>query len=222
MATGLGQAGTYISVSSTNAETAFVQITGTPVWVTGPGGGKELRLTNITATLIDGSGNSLAGTSESTLEADFNTLDQISFGTNRSVAMGYVFASADYPTAINADFDDIAGHIPSWLDAQYGIQIVPANTTVTVVFPDQSSATFRKNVTWTWTGNAWNAQHQQIYQNGKLKNNPNTGGNGNGSTSVAGAGKANLSLGGEGECTTTTSVSWGGVYQGSETHFVPC
>jgi len=224
---GLGQAGTYVAVSSTHAETAFVQITGTPVWVTGGDGGKELRLTNITATLIDGSGNSLAGSGESTLETDFNTFDQVSFGTNRSGNIGYVTVPDDYQSSfINSDLTDTAGQIPSWINNQYHITQIPVGTVVTLTYPDGTSAQFIKisasgTIQFEWNGLAWNSAHQLIDQYGNRRVNSNTSGSGTGTANPTPT-NGNFAISGEGLCTTTTTVTWGGVFQGSETHYVPC
>lgn len=229
-AKGLGQPGTYIAVSSTNAETAFVQITGTTVSVKGPDG-PELTLTDITSTLIDGSGNPLAaGSSESTLESDFNNFDQVSFGTNRAGSIGYVTVPDDYQSSfINSDLTDTAGQIPGWINNQYHTTQIPVGTVVTLVYTDGTKAQFIKisasgSIQFEWNQLAWkmvNGLPVLIHLDGSPVTNSNTSGTGAGSATATPV-SGNFAMYGEALCVTSTSVTWGGVYQGSETHYVPC
>jgi hypothetical protein len=221
--------GTYAMIGTSYASTAYVAVTGDIVTVI-RGGAPEQVLRNITATPIDASGNSLAGSSESSLESTFQQLDQMSFGTSRSGKIGFLQVPVDIsPTFINIaeGMISLEGQIPALISNQYGITTgIPAGTVVTVVFQDQSKAQFYKvsaadTSQWLWNGFAWNSKNQLIDQFGNLRINPNSGGRGTGAGTVN-MGAGNFGFEGDGFCVATTSVTWGGVFQGAEIHVLPC
>lgn len=202
------RSGTYAMISSSTAETAWIQIT---VGRSGIGG----VLVVLSAVPIDSSGNSLAGQSEATLEADFASFDLITMGTNRNQPLTVNEPTNYQISFIGSDDAEVGPGIDQALLAQ-GINwaFLPIGSLVTVKFNDGTKAIyFKKDNTdahWVWAGSAWDSHGNQIYRNGQPLQNPNTSGAGGGSATVpgfGGGGGFSWSVGGGNDCTQSITVA---------------
>jgi hypothetical protein len=218
---GLQGGGLFQIVSASQASTANISITGhftqsaEPVWVID------------SKTPVDGSGNSLAGESEASLDNFFSANDTTIFAANRNDPL-IVIPNTTIPSYINS-VDSAVGAVPSAIFS--GANKVPVGTIVEFVFPDHTKALYKlqPNGAWLPTGAAWDSQGNAILKNGGPVPNQNTSGLGNGSISVPGFGQgARFSFGASfiGECTvsfTTIEVIDGdGSLLSSITNVAPC
>ena len=211
-----GVKGTYLIVSESNASQAFMKVTGEFDNIDGE------RIWNPeAATPVDGSGNSLAGQSEATLEAFYQLLDQMNFGTSRDAPF-WLNASnpqqALLPTSFGLSSDEQVSDVIDYLDT--GPSDPSIGYICLVTFPNGDTAQFQLTQTgsskldnvWTWVpGKAWDKNGNQLKRDGSRATNPNTGGGGVGSASVTGASGAaagwRWELTNGGGCTFQTTIT---------------
>jgi hypothetical protein len=138
-------AGLYIVTSAISPATAYVQIAGQLVNV-GDGSQSPVWRFEITSTvLVDASGNSLAGLSEASLQANFQSFDQMFYGVTRGAGIGQVSVPSDIAPSwvgIAEGLEVLQAKIPSLIYQQYNINQIPVGTTITVVFPDGSKVSW--------------------------------------------------------------------------------
>lgn len=222
--------GLYIVTSATNPETAYVQITG-QLQNVGDGDQRPVWRFQITSTLlVDASGNSLAGLTEASLEADFQTFDQAFYGVTRGSGIGNVkvpSATAVSWIGIAEGLEVLEATISSLVYQQFNVTQIPLGTTVTCVFPDGSKAQFtkvylRETFQWVFNGLAWDKNGNPVDVNGHPISNPNTSGSSAGSGSVNLGGGSAFSAAGAGDCLYITTATFNGDYYGGEFHFAAC
>jgi len=222
-------------VSTTNAETAYIWVTGEEV-VEGPG---KSTWKIVSTVPVDASGNSLAGESESEQEAAYGTIDLVVMSSTR-------FSPVFTQFTVTSQWNLGASTFPDNTDAQIGngFEIaaykngydigdnLPAGTIITIVFPpnagdpaDTYIATFTVSYspifTLTWTGYA-TKNGLPCDRNGNVSKNPNKTGRGAGSANVPGGpGGSNFGIGGGDSCLSTTTVTWGDQTYYEE-HYTSC
>jgi hypothetical protein len=216
------------SVTSTNfAETAFVRVNGTVrLQCTGSPctikPGAPVYLSNVTTTFVDSSGNSLAGDSESALQASFAATDQMLFGNFRT--QGKLGGPVKIPPAYGTT--PIGNDV--WeADTSTGIGLalaamgvdpgnLPMGTLITVTWQDGTTAQFiRSNSVPTL---------QWIYVPGSMRNkagdpitpiagttiqNPNTSGSGGGYANPAVPAPGTVTITGGSSCVATATFQDG-------------
>lgn len=208
-----GWGGTYLVTSTSVARTALLQVHGKHLI---DKFGNDYWLASSTIPMDD-SGTSLAGQSESALEAFYQTYDQTNFGVDRnnpiigtsSILPGLppsfvVSTDVEVSTAINAFVANLAAH---------GVNFTTGIFSVT--FPaDGTSAEFVESPpgshNWVWNGVAHNKNGDRIDRNGNVIPNPNTSGTGGGHAEVSGFGKGSgwtFDVGGFGSCTSVTTIT---------------
>src|SRR4029077_11191519 len=143
---------------------------------------------------VDSSGNSLAGQSESQLQAYFTSYDQILMGTSRSNPLTVNEPTNYSPTFVNALDEEVGPGIDQALLLGQGVNwsFLPVNTIVTVIFSDGTKALYKKtnntNDHWHWAGVAWDKNGNRINSGGQPLSNPNTSGGGGGQITIHGFG----------------------------------
>jgi hypothetical protein len=203
----LRQSGTYTVVSSPKAATSLVKVQGALVRL--GNGATEFAISS--AVPVDSSGNSLAGESETQLEAYFASYDQISMGTNRSNPLTVNEPAYYSTTFINALDQEVGPGIAQALAAEkINWNSLPVGAFVTVVFSDGTKALYIKTngqITdhWAWAGVAWDKHGNRINRAGQPQSNPNTSGTGGGAVTAPGfgasGGRYNWYLLGGDQCT---------------------
>jgi hypothetical protein len=222
----LGQGGTYIVVSSSNASTAYMSVTGKylnypkdPVWAP------------VSATPVDSSGNSLVGESEGTLEAYYAATDQVIFGANRSAPTA-INEPEDYASSfVGSEEGEVVPGIGQAL-LQLGINPaeIPIGTVITVKFSDGTTAQYVKQsltstYQWLWNGIVHNKTGQLINRSGGLISNANTAGAGGGSFTAPGYGSGSdwsWTVNGNPLCTVAITTVVDGEEFTLGSFFTPC
>jgi hypothetical protein len=177
---------TFTLVSTTTPRSAYIQITGSVIYLDGvfvwqPGA----------AIPVDSTGASIASETESEKEAFYGSLDQTLFNTSRDTPI-FSTSSQYFPGSfINSTDTQVSADIDNFLESM-GIG-VGVGSTFTAVFADGTSAEFTAQPTgtnppWKWNGVAHNKQKQPINRNGTVIKNPNTSGTGGGSLTAPGFG----------------------------------
>lgn len=186
--------GTYVVTSVTYPATAYVNVAGT-IFI-GPMPQMKFYLLNITTTLVDASGSSLAGQSEATLEATFAAIDLMIFGNIRKSGAinGVIKIPPNYGTTpINSETWEVdsSNGIGNALWTTLGVDQgnLPMGTLVSVVWQDGTTAQFvRTNsvptLQWVYVpGSMKNKNGQPITPvSGTTILNPNPGGTGGGAS----------------------------------------
>jgi hypothetical protein len=184
--------GTYIVTSVPYPATAYVKVAGTLCFTPLPN--MHAYLCNITTTLVDASGNSLAGQSEATLEATFAAIDLMFFGNIRKSGAinGVIKIPPTYgitPIGNEAWEVDTSNGIQNALWFTLGIDggNVPPLTVVSVAWKDGTTAQFiRTNsvptLLWKYVPNSMKDKDGTPITPiaGTTIQNPNTGGKGGG------------------------------------------
>lgn len=206
------KAGNYTVVSSSGSATAIIQVQGN---LNRLGNGRVV-LDVYSAVPVNSSGISLAGESESELEAYFASYDQVLVGTSRSNPLQVNEPSYYTTTFINSQDVEVGPGIDQALAAQ-GVNwnSLSLGTTVTVVFPDGTKAIYIKFQVeytdhWQWTGVAWDKNGNRINRAGQVQKNPNTSGGGGGSVDAPGFGTGNRwswAIFGGGSCTQNITIN---------------
>jgi hypothetical protein len=197
---------TYTVVSTVASETAYVKVTGhfhgngEPIWTVG------------SATVVDASGNSLAGNTDAQQEAVFFTSDQVVFGVDRGLPLVItVVGSGNWGTMTDDQINTLIG---GFLSAN-GITNPPPS--VSLIFKDENGndlggASFNYNPSTHKYAfvEGFDAQGNPLDRHGNPVGKINTGGQGSGSASGAG-GSLNWNIGGRDQCTDAVTISgdWG-------------
>jgi len=208
--------GLFHVVSTRQASSAEIMVTGHFITQ----GGGETKWVVQSTVPVDTSGNSLASNSEADLETYFNSLDQMTFGSNRNSAVSNVNVPAEYQGTFvcSCDLEDMGAQVAGWISAQYHmIELLQVGTIVTLVFKDGSKAQFKKisassTLRWQWNGRAWNSKGERINAQGEKIANTNIGG-GAGSVDAPGFGDmqtVHWNLTDPGNCSFITTISIGG------------
>jgi hypothetical protein len=212
--------GTYHVISLSQPRSAYIKVIGTVKVVPAPGQNQITPnsprvLINVTATPIDEMGNSLAGLSESALQASFAASDQLTFGANRATNFTAInVPPGDYSTFVcNCDLQEMGTGVAGWITSQFNTQTetLPVGTIVTLRFADGTTAQFQKKdamstYRWGWNGKAFNKQGQPIDAHGVVQGNQNTSGAGGGEVTTApapGVQDLTFQLTGIGDCAET-------------------
>lgn len=223
-----GWGGTYLLVSSSVARTALMRVQGqhrvdkfgNDYWVA------------LSATPMDDSGNSLAGSPEGTLQAIYGSFDQVTFGTSRNAPIRSDLspnsAMVNFVTATDAIVSQFLNKDPNYYAALRGSHL---GDILTLDFKD-FTAEFQLVAidattgfqTWKWNGKAWDVWGNRVDHNGHIVRNTNTGGAGGGSAQVTGFGNGSnwsFGVGALGSCTSVTTIT----VNGEQTDYVfvhPC
>jgi hypothetical protein len=205
--------GTYVMVSTSTAETAYMLITGTVrLSGSGFGGNSHPILTNIAATPISSTGASLAGEPESTLESYYAALDQTFMGTERSNPNVWI-AGWLPPFEISTDSeiaDALYSHAASILDG------LDDGDTITLTWTDGSGivAQFTVNkLAGVFVGITFKSATRNgkpCDRQGNSITNPNTSGDGGGIATVPGFGPGSSwtwQIAGGSQCYASGSVT---------------
>jgi len=182
---------TYAVVSTTTAESVFVQVTG--YWIVNPYNYSQEWWTVNTATLVDLNGAALSS-DVPTAEAQMAVIDVGLFGFGRSNTpqVATVTMPSNYDGSFVGSADEYDSPGIDYALGQMGINpgSFPIGATILVTYADGSRAVFVKTSSvssyqWTWDGlHAWNAAGKPITRSGVVSNNPNSSGSGGGTTSV--------------------------------------
>jgi hypothetical protein len=220
--------GTFRMVSTSVAESAYMQVQGHLIV---NGEHESMDVTSVTP--VDASGNSLAGNSESELEAYYVALDQAVNGTSRSFPLvvkytGVVGLPLFFGTSTDAQ---ITKAFQNTLAQDPASELMESETGqfMLVQFYDGTWAGFEIDwstgkIVLTWNGYA--------YQNGNLVNrqgvaygNRNTSGTGGGNITVPGfdsGGNFQWNIFGGSDCIMSTTISVDGDDLGSLVNISPC
>ena len=178
-ATTLVRTGTYAVMSQNYDRTAYVRVTGT-IKTKIREGLPESELVDAVGVVIDTEGGAV------TSDTQFDQLDQVLFGVNRSNPIT-VRVPSNYAVSFigNIDEEIVPGIGQGLILKAINPASIAAGTVITVTFEDGTTAQYVKasataTYQWTWNGVAHNAQGQRINRDGSLKSKPNSGGAGGG------------------------------------------
>ena len=206
---------TYLIVSVSNASQAYMRVTGEYDRIDGE------RIWNPeAASPIDSSGNSLAGDSEASLEAFYQLLDTLNFGTSRDAPFWLNASNPQQnllPTSFGLSSDEQVSDVIDYLNNGPGF--ASKGYICLVTFPNGDTAEFqlttqgttREGNVWTWVpGKAWDKNGNQLNRDGSKATNPNTSGTGNGEASVRGSGAGSAwswQIEGNDQCDFKTTIT---------------
>jgi hypothetical protein len=211
--------GTYQLVSSTQAMTALIKVTGyTAQYSNGYGGWVTVFIPQ-TEVPIDATGAllSTSAPTESAQESFYLSYDQVLFGANRKAPTGVNEPDNYAASFIGAEEGEIVPGIG------YALILMGVNqssiqpgTVITVTFSDGTTAEYVKapataTYQWTWNGVAHNKKGQRIDRAGNVLGNANTAGSGAGYVAISESGVNNTNwqwtFSGGALCTVIASVT---------------
>lgn len=212
-----GDGGLYLVTSLSAASSAYIQVTGRIITT-----GGEPHFTASAGTPVDANGNSLAGNTEAALESFYSVLDQVVFDASRNDPLLLILApTAPIQSFINSNDVDVGNMINSLMTPSD----TPDGTSVTVVFPDGTRATFVVTVNgstrvWKWNGVAMQG-NTPIDRSGRAQVPKTAGGGGGGEVNTPGFGRGSgtlFDLIGVGSCSYGGTITFpGGESLGSMT-----
>jgi hypothetical protein len=223
----LVKVGFYAVTSINFPETAYVRVngtirmecTGTPCTIKP---GAPIRLSNVTTTFVDASGNSLAGESESALEAAFTAIDQMLFGNFRT--QGKLSKVIPIPPAYGTtpignevwDVDTNTGINVALGNMNVNPATLPAGTIISVVWADGTTAQFIRtnsvpSILWVYVPGSMRDKNGNPITpiSGTMVPNPNTAGAGGGNSQPAAPNPATITITGTEYCQMGVTLSNG-------------
>jgi hypothetical protein len=227
-----GKAGLYMVTSSTAAQTALIKVTGTRQTSCNAQGECYPTLINTTSTALTLSGT-VFDSSSGTASTELSRIDGTIYGGDRQNRLPDLHVDPNYASGfVGTDPASISVAINQALGLK-GINVlsIATGTQVLVIFGDGSKAVFVKNpgistFNWVWSGRAWDANGNPIYENGTQISNPNTSGTGSGAADVgtfgAGSGLDRFSVSAGQWCAVTTTVRVNGIEVSTWRGFIPC
>jgi len=227
--------GTYVMSSTTNAESAFIWVTGETV-VEGPG---KSTWKIVSTVPVDDSGYSLAGESESEQEAVYSAIDITLMGEQRFAESTNIFVedgSPDWGHILNTNWPTsndvkVANALSYYLEAT-DTTPPPGGSTITLIIepglfgdPSQYSVVYAvsysgKTLVLTFISATKNGV--PCNRQGVPTKSVTVAANGGGSANLSGGQfGGSIGIGGGDSCLSTTTVTWMGVTYHEE-HYTSC